>query len=463
MNLKKIFSAFTAGIVAAAAIASSVSAGNLSVLPDTTNTYEVKLTAVIDAMEYNYTTTDTISVGLYSGMTTTLTDGSTNQTATLKNVTLNNAPINQSVINFGFMTTTNTIAAGKISRFTWSATAVLSNATTDPATILNISSTKAPLTITIGGSTVDVSDRMTATSNVVASTSSLKSGIIITPRSFNGGKGLTVAERSALAAAKSNITVTVNLTKPVEAVLEAFTFTSDVTNVPIYQTASKGQTAVVFSVPASTIYDPVYAMLFSSIVINGGKEYSSIVFTYPDSENGGSTDSTVTGDEGDAIDDEEATVTINYSAVTLNVGTKLKLETSEAVTWKTSSKSTVVVYKSGNIKPLKAGTATITGTTASGAKVTCKVTAVNSSNPSTDFDLTNSKGTVRIGKKYSLKYTMNPSASTDKITWTSSDTSVATISSSGKITPLKVGTVTITATTSSGLKDTCVLTVKTAN
>jgi len=59
--------------------------------------------------------------------------------------------------------------------------------------------------------------------------------------------------------------------------------------------------------------------------------------------------------------------------------------------------------------------------------------------------------------------TVSPSNATNKdVTWTSSDPEVATVSSSGEITPLKAGTTTITVTTANGKQTTIVITVKAA-
>lgn len=58
---------------------------------------------------------------------------------------------------------------------------------------------------------------------------------------------------------------------------------------------------------------------------------------------------------------------------------------------------------------------------------------------------------IVVGKKYKLNYNVSPKTSKDKVTFTSSNSDVATVSK-GIITPKKTGNVTITATTTSGKK-----------
>ena len=69
--------------------------------------------------------------------------------------------------------------------------------------------------------------------------------------------------------------------------------------------------------------------------------------------------------------------------------------------------------------------------------------------------------TVELGKSLQLSPTLTPANTTDTtLTWSSSDTSVATVDSSGKVTPLKVGSTIITVTSQDGNKRaTCTVTV----
>lgn len=72
--------------------------------------------------------------------------------------------------------------------------------------------------------------------------------------------------------------------------------------------------------------------------------------------------------------------------------------------------------------------------------------------------------TVRIGKTATLKATVSPRNATDKkITWISSDETIATVSASGKITPLMLGTTIITAETANGQNASCAVMVRARN
>lgn len=72
----------------------------------------------------------------------------------------------------------------------------------------------------------------------------------------------------------------------------------------------------------------------------------------------------------------------------------------------------------------------------------------------------NSKSFVLAkGKSTTLKATLTPASAKDTITWKTSDSKIASVSSTGKVTAKKGGTATITATTSGGKKATCKVTV----
>ena len=134
-----------------------------------------------------------------------------------------------------------------------------------------------------------------------------------------------------------------------------------------------------------------------------------------------------------------------------------KKASTKAVTFKSSNKKVATVDKNGVVTAVKKGTVTITAKTSGGKKATCKVTVKV---PATKVKLNKTKATVAKGRTLTLKATMTPSSSTDKLTWTSSNKKVATVDKNGKVKALKKGTATITVKTASGKKATCKITVK---
>ncbi|MCD7883999.1 MAG: Ig-like domain-containing protein [Lachnospiraceae bacterium] len=111
-----------------------------------------------------------------------------------------------------------------------------------------------------------------------------------------------------------------------------------------------------------------------------------------------------------------------------------------------TSIATVSLSKKGviTIKGKKAGTATITVTLASGKKKSIKVKVQTSTVKTTKITVASKTVSIKKGKTYTLAPVLTPITSTQKITYTSSNKKVATVSSSGKITAKKKGTATIT-------------------
>ncbi|MBR2204959.1 MAG: Ig-like domain-containing protein [Prevotella sp.] len=128
----------------------------------------------------------------------------------------------------------------------------------------------------------------------------------------------------------------------------------------------------------------------------------------------------------------------------------------KSVTWKSSNKSVATVTSAGKVKGVKAGTATITCTsTMTGAKATCKVTVTENS-----FELDKTEAVLEKGKTMTLTPTVYPSSTDKTVTWESSNTKVATVTSAGMVKGVKTGTATITCTSNStGAKATCKVTV----
>lgn len=81
----------------------------------------------------------------------------------------------------------------------------------------------------------------------------------------------------------------------------------------------------------------------------------------------------------------------------------------------------------------------------------------------TSVTLNYTKYSLKVGQSKTLVATVTPASSKGTVKWYSSNNKVATVSSAGKVTAKKAGTVTITAKTSNGLKATCKITVKSKN
>jgi len=177
-------------------------------------------------------------------------------------------------------------------------------------------------------------------------------------------------------------------------------------------------------------------------------------------------------------------VSLNKTKLTLTEGDSEKLNatvnptdaTNKNVTWKSSNKDVATVDANGNVKAVKAGTATITVTTKDGSyKATCKVTVTakqeeQKPDPKPEPDpvvsvtgVTLNKTTLSLteGDTSKLTATVAPSNATNKeVTWVSSNTSVATVDTNGNVKAVKAGTATITVTTKDGNhKASCTVTV----
>lgn len=149
-----------------------------------------------------------------------------------------------------------------------------------------------------------------------------------------------------------------------------------------------------------------------------------------------------------------------YKGATYNLKATMSPSSStDKVTYKSSNTAIAKVSSSGVVTAVSKGTATITAKTTSGKTATCKITVKI---PATSVKLNKTSVTVGVGTTYTLKATMSPTSTTDKVTYKSSNTSIATVSSTGKITGKKVGKVTITAKTTNGKTATCKVTVKKA-
>lgn len=156
-------------------------------------------------------------------------------------------------------------------------------------------------------------------------------------------------------------------------------------------------------------------------------------------------------------------VVLNKTFVTLNPGKTEQLKITYlpdyatasigTVKWTSSNEAVVTVDAAGKLTAKAAGKAIITAITSDGNVMYCIVTVENIKVSKITITTTTSNK-IATGKKVTLKATVTPSNAYNKgVTWKSSNTKVATVSSSGVVTTKKkMGgkTVTITATAKDG-------------
>lgn len=138
-------------------------------------------------------------------------------------------------------------------------------------------------------------------------------------------------------------------------------------------------------------------------------------------------------------------------SIVLKVSVTPDNATKKTVKWSSSDESVATVDKNGKVTAKKAGTVKITAaaTDKSGVSATFKL---NVEKPTAVSKITVSgEKTVRVGGNISLKAAVKPvDAAKKNVTWSSSDTSLATVDSKGKVTALKSGKVDIIATAKDG-------------
>ena len=166
-------------------------------------------------------------------------------------------------------------------------------------------------------------------------------------------------------------------------------------------------------------------------------------------------------------------VTLDQHSKTLPQGTFFQLAatvapsdaTDQGITWSSSDTNVAVVYSDGTVTAVNPGTATITVTTDDGSFTdTCLVTVTRLVSGVT-LDQTTKTLTIPVGVAYGdtfqLTPSVQPSDATDKsVSWSTSNSVVATVDANGVVTARGIGTATITVTTTDGrYTATCLVTV----
>ena len=164
-------------------------------------------------------------------------------------------------------------------------------------------------------------------------------------------------------------------------------------------------------------------------------------------------------------------VSLSKSITTIKLGSKQSLKariypskaTNKSITWSSSNPSVATVDAKGKILGVNLGDTAITATTADGNKVaTCELSV---GIPVTKVALNKKNTTINEKENETLIATVIPiNATNQDVIWESSDDSIATVDSNGKVSGIKGGTVTVTAITQDGSKIAkCKVTVTTGN
>lgn len=158
---------------------------------------------------------------------------------------------------------------------------------------------------------------------------------------------------------------------------------------------------------------------------------------------------------------------LSKSSLTLGIDAYEKIDTdiiptnatNKGIMWKSEDESIAIVSSSGLITGKKEGTTTITATTKDGnfeksVRVTVKKIELE------NIELPE-KEVVELGKSKTLEYKLLPkNAPSEDLVWKSSDVSIATVDSKGKVTGKKEGKTTITVMTKDEkVKSKCTVTV----
>ena len=166
---------------------------------------------------------------------------------------------------------------------------------------------------------------------------------------------------------------------------------------------------------------------------------------------------------------DNTTVSLNTKNITLQTGYTQTLSATVSpsaisamgVTFSSSNPNVAVVSNTGSFSTIVTGvgpgTATIYAIAADGTMATC---AVSVGELVTNVKLSRTSFSINTGSQTSLTATIEPSNATNKsVTWSSSNTNVATVDNYGNITTWEAGYATITAAAENGVSASCYVTV----
>lgn len=153
-----------------------------------------------------------------------------------------------------------------------------------------------------------------------------------------------------------------------------------------------------------------------------------------------------------------SSINISDESINLKLGTTSQLiatvspsDANQEISWSSSNSNVAVVDSNGLITARGAGTATIIGRTVNNLMDTCVVTVGNYSLTLKGISVTTDYTVLPINTTKQLVVAFNPSNATNKtVTWSSSNSKVATVDSSGNVKAVGAGSTIITAKSNDG-------------
>ncbi|MBR3980016.1 MAG: Ig-like domain-containing protein [Bacteroidales bacterium] len=164
-----------------------------------------------------------------------------------------------------------------------------------------------------------------------------------------------------------------------------------------------------------------------------------------------------------SVDNESIEITktgsaqVNVSITPINACTEYTL-------FESSNAACATVTKTGKISPVAEGNTIITVTVSDGYSTFQKmvrVSVIKDIIPVSSVTFNQTSAVKYIGDNFQISATVSPDdATTQTLTWTTSDRTKATVDDNGNVTILAAGTVTISATANNGVAASCVITAK---
>ena len=155
-------------------------------------------------------------------------------------------------------------------------------------------------------------------------------------------------------------------------------------------------------------------------------------------------------------------IALNKSELTLEKGKTERLIASftpaetpdKGHVWTSSTPGVAMVDETGMVTAVKPGEAVVTATALTGKKTaTCKVTVVDKIVRVAGVSIKPTVATMVVGDDLALEATVAPENATNKVVaWSSSDSKMASVDATGKVTAIAEGKITIKATTDDGDK-----------